>query len=484
MTTAKKIAKNTGVLVLSQIITYLFGFIYIVYVARYLGAAGYGILSFGLAFTGIFAVAVDLGLNTITTRDLSRDTKKTSNYLTNVTTIKLILSVIVFLLIAVTINLLDYPSQTVMVVYFLGLYVIVAAFSQMFYAIYQAYEEMEYQSIGQVLNTALILVFTLIAIYYQADVILVSAIYLLGSMVVLLYNLIITYWKFSKFHLGLEKSFWSFKIREALPFGLTSIYGTIYTYIDSVMLSLMQGDVVVGWYSAAYRLILIVLYLPGIINQAIFPVMSKFYISSDDILRKVQEKFFKYMLILGFPIGVGTTVLSNKIILLIFGAGFLPSIFALQVLIWTIVITFCGAAFVKLFEASGRQMVITKVTGVGVAVNIVLNLILIPLYSFIGASIATVLTEMVVVGSIIALSYRVGYGLPIKENIIIILKVAVSGLVMGAVLWYFNYLNLLILIILGVLIYIVVLFITKIFDKEDLTLLRNILKINKNEDEN
>ena len=64
MTTAKKIAKNTGVLVLSQIITYLLGFIYIVYVARYLGAAGYGILSFGLAFTGIFAVAVDLGLNT------------------------------------------------------------------------------------------------------------------------------------------------------------------------------------------------------------------------------------------------------------------------------------------------------------------------------------------------------------------------------------------------------------------------------------
>ncbi|MDI6644120.1 MAG: flippase [Methanobacteriaceae archaeon] len=478
MTTAKNIAKNTGVLVLSQIITYLLGFIYIVYVARYLGAEGYGILSFGLAFTGIFAVAVDLGLNTITTRDLSRDVVKSSYYLSNLTMIKLVLSIIVFLLIALTINLLGYPFQTVMVVYFLGLYVIVAAFSQMFYAIYQAYEKMEYQSAGQVLNTVLILILTLAAIYFHANLILISSIYLIGSIIVLFYNIIITYWKFAKFKLSLDRNFWSFKIREALPFGLTSIYGTIYTYIDSVMLSLMQGDLVVGWYSAAYRLILIVLYLPGIINQAIFPAMSKFYISSDDILRKIQEKFFKYMLILGFPIGVGTTLLAEKIILLIFGEGFLPSILALQVLIWTIVITFCGSAFVKLFEASGRQMAITKVTGLGVAVNIALNLFLIPIYSFIGASIATVLTEMVVIGSIVGLSYHVGYGIPVKENLILILKVIISGIAMGIVLWYFDYLSLIILVIIAVFVYIAALFITRVFDSEDLTLLRNILKIN------
>jgi len=479
MTTAKKIAKNTGVLVLSQIITYLLGFIYVIYVARYLGAEGYGILSFGLAFTGIFAVAMDLGLNTITTRDLSRDLGKSSNYLANLTIIKLILSVIVFILIALTINLLGYPAQTVMVVYFLGLYVIVAAFSQMFYAIYQANEKMEYQSVGQVLNTAIILIFTLLAIYFQADLILISSIYLIGSTVVLFYNIIITYWKFAKFKLIFDRSFWSFKIREALPFGLTSIYGTIYTYIDSVMLSLMQGDLVVGWYSAAYRLILIVLYLPGIINQAIFPAMSKFYLSSDDILRKIQERFFKYMLILGFPIGVGTTLLADKIILLIFGQGFLPSILALQVLIWTIVITFCGSAFVKLFEASGRQMAITKVTGAGVAVNILLNLFLIPLYSFIGASFATVLTEIVVIGSIVGLSYKVGYGIPVKENLITILKVIISGIVMGIVLWYFNNLGLITLILIGVLVYIVALFVFRVFDGEDFTLFRNILKINR-----
>ncbi|MGC9516148.1 MAG: flippase [Methanomicrobiales archaeon] len=477
MTTAKKIAKNTGVLVLSQIVTYILGFIYVVYVARYLGAAGYGILSFGLAFTGIFAVAVDLGLNTITTRDLARDKKKASNYLGNVTAVKLILSIIVFILIALTINLLGYPPETVTVVYFLGLYVVVAAFSQMFYAIYQAYEEMEYQSIGQVLNTAFILIFTLIAIYYQADLVLISSIYLLGSILVLAYNLIVTYFKFTKFQLMINYSFWKSKVSEALPFGLTSIYGTIYTYIDSVMLSLMQGDLVVGWYSAAYRLILIVLYLPGIINQAIFPVMSKFYISSDDSLRRIQEKFFKYMLILGFPIGVGTTILADRIILLIFGEGFLPSIFALQILIWTIVITFCGAAFVKLFEASGRQMTITKVTGIGVLVNIVMNLVLIPILSFVGASIATVVTEIIVVGSIIGLSYKVGYGLPARKNLVIGIKVVISGLVMGIFLWYFHNLNLILLVILAVIIYMAALLVSRAFDKEDLYLLRQILKI-------
>ena len=62
MNTVQRIAKNTGVLLISRIASYLFGFFFIMYTARYLGAAGFGILSFALAFTGIFGVFSDLGL--------------------------------------------------------------------------------------------------------------------------------------------------------------------------------------------------------------------------------------------------------------------------------------------------------------------------------------------------------------------------------------------------------------------------------------
>ena len=73
MNTVQTIAKNTGVLLVSQIASYIIGFFYIMYTARYLGTAGFGILSFALAFTGIFGVFSDLGLSTLTVREVARD---------------------------------------------------------------------------------------------------------------------------------------------------------------------------------------------------------------------------------------------------------------------------------------------------------------------------------------------------------------------------------------------------------------------------
>ena len=68
MNTIQRIAKNIGVLSSSQLIGYLFAFIYTIYMARYLGADGYGILSFAIAFTTIFGILADLGLSTLAVR--------------------------------------------------------------------------------------------------------------------------------------------------------------------------------------------------------------------------------------------------------------------------------------------------------------------------------------------------------------------------------------------------------------------------------
>ena len=146
MNTVQRIAKNTGVLLVSQIASYILGFFYIMYTARYLGAAGFGILSFALAFTGIFGVFSDLGLSTLTVREVARDKSLASKYLGNIAVMKVILVIITFGLIALTINLLGYPEQTIKVVCLVALSIIFSAFSGMFYSIFQAYEKMEYIS--------------------------------------------------------------------------------------------------------------------------------------------------------------------------------------------------------------------------------------------------------------------------------------------------------------------------------------------------
>lgn len=68
-----KIAKNTGVLPISQILRYIITFFFAMYTARYLCAKGFGGLSFAIVFTTIFGVFSDLGLNKLMVKEVARD---------------------------------------------------------------------------------------------------------------------------------------------------------------------------------------------------------------------------------------------------------------------------------------------------------------------------------------------------------------------------------------------------------------------------
>jgi len=101
--------------------------------------------------------------------------------------------------------------------------------------------------------------------------------------------------------------------------------------------------------------------------------------------------------------------------LILFGTGDTQSIIALHILVRTIIFTW-SAPFARLLEATDKQLIMTKIAGISVVVNILLNLVLIPKFSLIGATISTVLTEIILVGSIFRINYNFGYGIPIKKK--------------------------------------------------------------------
>jgi O-antigen/teichoic acid export membrane protein len=476
MNTVQRIAKNTGALLLSQVVSQILGFYYIMVTARYLGAEGFGIISFALAFTGIFGVFADLGLQTLMVREVARDKNIAGKYLCNIAAIKAILAIVTFVLIAIFINLLGYPELTIKVVYMIALSVVFGSFSGMFYSIFQAFEKMEYQSVGQIISSALMLFGALFAISEGLSVVGFASIYFLVSAIVLVYSFAVFAWKFAFPKMEIDLGFWKYTMKEALPFGLTGIFVTIYYWIDSVMLSLMKGDEVVGWYNASYKLIIVLLFIPVILNTSIFPIISQFYITSKDSLRFAYEKYFKYMVIIGIPLGVGTTLLADRIILLIFGGEYMPSVIILQILIWSSVFIYLSSAFGNLLMATNRQMTLTKVTAINASANVILNLILIPKFSYIGASIATVATEFSALMFGIVLCWKIGYAIPNKE-ILTFGKVIAASLLMGVLIICLKSLNLFLLIFVAMVIYFAVLcLLLKVFETEDIQIFKKFAK--------
>ena len=471
---AKTIAKNTISLLGSKILSFVLGFIFIMYTARYLGAEGYGILSFALAFTGMFGILADLGLSTLVVREVARNKFLTSKYISNIISMKMILSIVTFGLILLISNISSYLEQVIYVIYIMSISMILNSFTQIFYSIFQSYEKMEYQSLGLVLNNSLMLLGALIVIKYNLGILSLANLYLITSVALLSYIVIISLKKRIISKIEIDRLFCRDILLKTLPFTLIGSFILINQNIDRIMISKMIDMASVGWYSSAYNLVLILEFIPAAFITSIYPITSKFHTSKEK-LEFMLQRGAKYLLMLGIPIGTGTTLLADKIILLIYGPSFIPSVIVLQILVWSEVLIFVAMLFNNLLISINKQISVTKQIGIVVLINIILNLILIPVYGIIGASITTVLSSFI--GFTILYYYvsKQGY---IKLNTLLkpCITVLIACLIMAVYIALFKWLDLFSLILSATFIYFIAVYLMKIFDEIDLNIIKSIIK--------
>ncbi|MBZ2167134.1 flippase [Methanobacterium spitsbergense] len=475
MNTIQRITKNVGVLFISQLMSYVLGFFTLVYTARYLGVEGFGTLSLALAFTGIFSVCMDLGLSTLTIREVARNKSLAKKFVANITFIKIILAIFTLFVIFIVVQILGYNPQTMQVIYVIALYTVFTTFSQLFYAVFQANEKMEYQSVGVILSSVLLLAGVFLAIYLKFNIIQFSLIYLFSGASILCYALLAYSRNYSLPNPTLNIVYWKDLIKESWPFAITTISINIYIWIDTILLSIIIGTAAVGVYNASYKLVLILIVIPVVFNNAVYPLMSQYYISSRQSLNLMFEKLFKIMILIALPLGVGTVLIAKKVIMLIYGAQFLGAVIAMQILIWSIVLIFTRSPFERLLESSNRQLTVTKIFAIGVIFNVIMNIIVIPKYSYVGASIITVLTDTIVLALLIVATKDMGLSIT-KNSKISLIKIIMASLIMGIILKYLLNLNVFLEIIIGAIIYISILLILKIFDDEEIRIIKSVLR--------
>jgi len=359
------------------------------------------------------------------------------------------------------------------VIYLIALSVLINSFSQIFYSVFQSYEKMEFLAIGGVLSSILLLSITLIAIYYKFDVVFFAFIYLLVSIIVLVFNMTICFWKFILPRMEIDLNFWKFVLLESIFFVLTGVFTQIYFNIDSVMLSLMISNVAVGFYTAAYKLIFILLSIPSVLIISLFPVMSKHFQSAQNILKLEYEKIFKFLFILSLFLFIFGFIFADKIILIIYGSNYIPSISALQILIFVLPIIFLTYLFGTLLGAINKQRFVAIVTGTSAVLNIILNLFLIPKFSYFGASFATVITEIAVFILMFSYISKFFYRVSIMDNI---LKPLIGALILAICIYLISSISWILAFILGSIIYIPILYLLNIIGKDDIELISELFK--------
>ena len=474
MNQVKSIFNNTSWMSVSQAIASVCAFLWTIIIARYLGVSGYGIVSFAISFTSILGIFLDFGISTYITREAAKDKGLIHKFVNNIIVFKILIAIILFILSVIILYLLGYSILTIIVTLIFSIETVFISMTFLFNAIFQAVENLKYQSIGNILNSALLLCGILIIVGFNLGPISVAIAYAVGFLGYLLYMLYAYTKRFGWPKFAFDYGFIKSVVINSAPFGLTNFFYMIYFSIDIVMLSYLCGDYATGLYRSAYNIISIFTAFFAVYQGVAFPVMSKFFKKSSELVKTSYEMSVKYLLLILLPITVCIFFYAMPIMNLIYNNQYSLATTPMQILIWTVSFLFINGAATTLLNAVNRETVVTKIYIWAAIFNVILNLILIPFYSYDGAAIATVLSEILItILSLYHISKRDFK--PDMSLLKTVIKLIFATLILAIVLYWTN-LPVWLDIPIGLVVYIILLFITRVVDDNDRYVISELLK--------
>lgn len=185
-------------------------------------------------------------------------------------------------------------------------------------------------------------------------------------------------------------------LHEAMPLIGVSMFVSISSKAGMVMLGILSTSEQVGYYAAPYRLLEASMLVPLLVVNAMYSRLSLAWKESPRFFYQSTKETVLAISCLGAAIGMGIFVLSNHIVLILFGTDFSPSAKILGLLACALVIGYPGYALTQILVILGRQRAYLRLVAMAACSNIALNLLLIPQWQAQGAVIATILTELLI----------------------------------------------------------------------------------------
>ncbi len=410
----------------AKVVARLIALVTVIATLKWLMPAPYGTFTTLINYTAIVSVVLDLGFNVLYVREGARHPADIQRYLRNVMSLRLVMAVGGFVVLAIALAIAGLSSLLVPGF----LLMVLTSYSTLLRNTLYAVQRLAYEALAVVLESIVLLALVLIGIKIGAGVTYFVWAYAAQYAFSCVYFAIVLWWqKIAVVGWKLEPQLvreWFF---QGLPFALTFVLTILYFKIDQPLVYAIRPHVEAGWYAAAYKPFEALLFIPMTLLSVVFPVLSVYFRERPQELTDAVSRFFKALLVIGWPIAVGLFVLAHPLTTMFLYPQSEP---ALRILALALAIGFVNNAFIGALSASDRQLSFTWAAGWSLIANLALNLILIPFFGYIGASWATVLTEVVLgVAGWILTRRHIGQ-VPVLQ---LTWRPILAGLVMGAVLF-------------------------------------------------
>lgn len=387
---------NAVLNIIKQCCAIIFPLITFPYVSRTLGVEAYGKVNFSSSIISYISLLAGLGVSSYAVREGARirdDKNKFEKFASEVFSINVVSTVIAYVLLAILVLFWKKLEPYRVLIVILSINVLLTTLGTDW--INTVYEDFLYLTIRYVLCQSIAVVTTLLFVKKPDDVALYAFFSNLGTIFANILNLF-----YIRRTLRINVNF-TLKMNVKhhfrpimLLFG-NMISSMIYLYSDTTMLGILASDAAVGYYTVSSKIYSLLKQVINAVSNVLTPRLSHdFENKAKKNMTNNINSVLGALLVVVIPITMGMLCMGREIILLIAGKEYLEAYPALSILSVTLIFSTYACIFVSVIMLAQRKdKEILIASGLSAAVNILLNLILIPQYSYNAAAFTTFISE-------------------------------------------------------------------------------------------
>lgn len=398
-----KVFKNASWIIFCKIVQAVLNLVVTMLSARYLGPSGYGLINYAASVIAFAAPIMQLGLNSILVQEIVNTPEKegeilgTSLLMSFCTSFLTIGGVVAFVAIA------NHGERETIIV--CALYSILLIFQSLELVQYwfQAKLKSKYPAI------VMLVAYVIVSAYKITLLVTGKNIYWFAISQAIDY-LIISVLLFVVYrNLGTQKLAVSWERAKRLfsksrYYIVSSLMVTIFAQTDRIMLKLMVDDAATGYYSAAVSCAGMTGFIFSAIIDSARPSIFESKKNNQEIFERNVTRLYSVIIYFALFQCIFITLLAEPIIHILYGNEYEPSVNALRLIIWYTTFSYMGAVRNIWILAEDQQRILWVLNLSGALLNVILNYILIPIWGIMGASFASLMTQIftnVIMGFII-----------------------------------------------------------------------------------
>ena len=405
----ERVVKNAAWIIGVRIVQSILALVISMLTARYLGPSKYGLISYASSVVAFVVPIMQLGLPNILVQEIVNKPKQDGEILGTSIALSVVSSFACMFGVVAFANVVNAGETTTIIVCALYSLLLLAQAIEIVQYWFQAKLASKYVSITSLVAYAIVSAYKIFLLVTKKNIYWFAVSNALDYAIIGVVLLII-YRKLSgsqlRFSLSLAKSM----LAKSRYYIVSNMMITIFAQTDRVMLKLMIDDAAAGYYSAAVNCASITSFVFLAIIDSMRPSIFESKKENNVIFEKNVSRLYCLIIYLSLAQSVLMTLFAPMIVNILYGADYQNTIGILQVLVWYTTFSYLGAVRNIWILAENKQKYLWIINLSGAATNVLLNVVLIPIFAGVGAAIASVITQVftnIIMGYIIK---------PIKYN--------------------------------------------------------------------